>query len=120
MVDKVKLYTLHSIKGLEAPVVFIAGINEGILPFSQELVDVERKLLYVGMTRAKQLLYLTSSKQRSSFIDEIEPAFLQLSDSERDHCFDISIEDYQFSDKLSQVHNGEEIYFLEIQQSISW
>ena len=45
--DKIKLFTLHSIKGLEASVVFIAGVNDGILPYSTEMLSVERKLLYV-------------------------------------------------------------------------
>lgn len=95
-VDKVKLFTLHSIKGLEASVVFIVGINDGILPFSQDKLDVERKLLYVGMTRGKELLYLTSSKKESVYIHEILPQYLQLSDDETEDFFDISIEKYQF------------------------
>ena len=52
--DVVRLFTLHSVKGLEFPVLFIACINEGILPYSEENVSIGRRLLYVGMTRAKQ------------------------------------------------------------------
>lgn len=107
-VDKVKLFTLHSIKGLEASVVFIAGINENILPFSQEIVEVERKLLYVGMTRAKQLLYLTSSREASVFISEIEQKYLQLSDQENEDFYDVSIENYQFFDQIKKVDSEEE------------
>lgn len=107
-VDKVKLFTLHSIKGLEASVVFIAGINENILPFSQEKLDVERKLLYVGMTRAKELLYLTSSRKESVFIGEIKQDFLQLSDDEKEDFYDISIENYQFFDQIRKIDSEEE------------
>lgn len=108
-VDKVKLFTLHSIKGLEASVVFIAGVNDGILPYSAELLEADRKLLYVGMTRAKEMLYVTSSKKKSLFIEEIEPQYLRLSDDEKEECFPVSVEDYQFSDQVGRtINNGEE------------
>lgn len=107
-VNKVKLFTLHSIKGLEASVVFIAGINEGILPFSQEVLDVERKLLYVGMTRAKEILYLTSSGQASPFIREINQNYLQLTDDEKEKYFDIPVENYQFFDRIEKTVSNEE------------
>jgi len=107
-VDKVKLFTLHSIKGLEASVVFIAGINEKILPFSQEKMEVERKLLYVGMTRAKELLYLTSSRKASVFIDEMKQEHLQLSDNETEDFYDISIENYRFFEQIKGIDNQEE------------
>lgn len=119
-VDKVKLFTLHSIKGLEAPVVFIAGINEKIIPFSQERIDVERKLLYVGMTRAKQLLYLTSSGQESIFIGEIEQKYLQLSNCEKENYYEVSIEDYHFFDQIKKVDSEEESvrqWYLELLQT---
>ena len=107
--DKVKLFTLHSIKGLEASVVFIAGVNDGILPYSAELLEADRKLLYVGMTRAKEMLYVTSSKKKSLFIEEIEPQYLRLSDDEKEECFPVSVEDYQFPDQVGRtINNGEE------------
>ncbi|MCM1179843.1 MAG: type I restriction enzyme HsdR N-terminal domain-containing protein, partial [Clostridium sp.] len=106
--DKVKLFTLHSIKGLEASVVFIVGVNKGILPFSQEELDVERKLLYVGMTRAKELLYMTSSRKESVFITEIKQEYLQLSDNEKEDFYDISIENYRFFDKIKTINTEEE------------
>ncbi|HET8522915.1 MAG TPA: 3'-5' exonuclease, partial [Thermomicrobiales bacterium] len=65
---KVTLITLHSAKGLEYPVVFIAGVEEGLLPISRAVeaewsdplpLEEERRLFYVGITRAKQLLYVT-------------------------------------------------------------
>lgn len=67
--DAVVLMTLHSAKGLEFPVVFILGMEEGIFPgnqsmFSEEDLEEERRLAYVGITRAKKKLYLISSQQR--------------------------------------------------------
>lgn len=67
--DAVVLMTLHSAKGLEFPVVFIPGMEEGIFPgnqsmFSDEDLEEERRLAYVGITRAKKKLYLISSQQR--------------------------------------------------------
>ncbi len=67
--DAVVLMTLHSAKGLEFPVVFIPGMEEGIFPgnqsmFSEEDLEEERRLAYVGITRAKKKLYLISSAQR--------------------------------------------------------
>lgn len=67
--DAIVLMTLHSAKGLEFPVVFIPGMEEGIFPgnqsmFSEEDLEEERRLAYVGITRAKKKLYLISSQQR--------------------------------------------------------
>ena len=67
--DAVVLMTLHSAKGLEFPVVFIPGMEEGIFPgnqsmFSEEDLEEERRLADVGITRAKKKLYLISSQQR--------------------------------------------------------
>ncbi len=67
--DGVKLLTVHSAKGLEFPVVFIVGLEEGIFPshFSQgvrEDIEEERRLFYVAITRAKDLLYLTRAYSR--------------------------------------------------------
>lgn len=67
--DSVVLMTLHSAKGLEFPVVFIVGMEEGIFPgaqsmFSEEELEEERRLAYVGITRAKEKLYLVNAQQR--------------------------------------------------------
>lgn len=67
--DEVTLMTLHSAKGLEFPVVFITGLEETVLPHSRALYDAtemeeERRLMYVGMTRAQQELYLTYATGR--------------------------------------------------------
>ncbi len=92
--DRVVLMTVHSAKGLEFPVVFIAGMEEGIFPhgLSQqdaESIEEERRLCYVGMTRAKDRLYLTRAAARrvfgslrfndpSRFFDEIPEEFVRL------------------------------------------
>lgn len=70
--DTVTLMTLHSAKGLEFPVVFITGLEETILPHSrasydQTEMEEERRLMYVGMTRAKQELYLTYATSRTLY-----------------------------------------------------
>ena len=70
--DSVTLMTLHSAKGLEFPVVFLVGMEEGIFPGYQSMMEPkeleeERRLCYVGITRAKENLFLTCSKQRTVF-----------------------------------------------------
>lgn len=89
----VTLMTLHGAKGLEFPVVFLAGMDEGIFPHSRAMVDdeeleEERRLCYVGITRAKKKLYFTRAWKRSlygntsyymasRFIDEIPRELLE-------------------------------------------
>ncbi len=70
--ETVTLMTLHSAKGLEFPVVFLVGMEEGIFPGYKSIsepqeLEEERRLCYVGITRAKENLYLTCSKQRTIF-----------------------------------------------------
>jgi DNA helicase II / ATP-dependent DNA helicase PcrA len=87
--DRVTLMSLHASKGLEFPVVFVVGCEEGLLPYTltQKPVDLseERRLFYVGMTRAQQKLILTHARSRflfgqqlelpvSPFVDDIEAA----------------------------------------------
>lgn len=69
---KVTLMTLHAAKGLEFPIIFMVGMEEGLFPHSRSLFDAsqleeERRLAYVGMTRAKELLYLTFANRRLYF-----------------------------------------------------
>ena len=89
----VTLMTLHSAKGLEFPVVFMVGLEEGIFPSSRSLMDEERmeeerRLCYVGITRAQRILYITRAKRRmlynqismnppSRFLDEIPSRLLK-------------------------------------------
>ena len=70
--DYVTLMTLHSAKGLEFPVVFLVGMEEGIFPGYKSIsepkeLEEERRLCYVGITRAKEYLFLTCSRQRTIF-----------------------------------------------------
>lgn len=71
----VKLMTLHGSKGLEFPAVFLAGVREGLLPLEaqgrQADIEEERRLLYVGMTRAQQELILTTSGDASMFLKQL-------------------------------------------------
>ena len=86
--DKVTLMTLHSAKGTEFPVVIIIGMEEGTFPLysgDEALVQEERRLCYVGMTRAKERLYLFSVKRRegdqarrtSRFIREVPQSYIR-------------------------------------------
>ena len=73
--DAVQLMTLHSAKGLEFPLVFIAGMEENLFPHKMSLdepgrLEEERRLAYVGITRAKQKLYITFAESRSIYGSE--------------------------------------------------
>lgn len=73
---RVQLLTMHQSKGLEYDLVFLVGLEEGILPNSRvieegEAVDEERRLLYVGMTRPRRKLYLTAARSRRKFGEQI-------------------------------------------------
>jgi DNA helicase-2/ATP-dependent DNA helicase PcrA len=83
-VQKVSVMTLHSAKGLEYPVVFIAGCEDGLIPFSHSDrptdMHEERRLLYVGVTRARQRLFLTWSRRRRRYgttIDSVLSSFVE-------------------------------------------
>ncbi len=75
--NTVKIMTIHAAKGLEFPVVFIAGLEEGIFPSGKAFEDIEqmeeeRRLFYVAITRAKEKVYLSFAKQRSSFGNRLQ------------------------------------------------
>lgn len=70
--DRVTLMTLHSAKGLEFPIVFMIGMEEGLFPHSRTLmnpdeIEEERRTCYVGITRAQRKLYLTNARQRTIY-----------------------------------------------------
>ncbi|MFF5500978.1 DNA helicase PcrA [Streptomyces roseolus] len=89
----ITLMTLHTAKGLEFPVVFLTGMEDGVFPHMRALgqakeLEEERRLAYVGITRARERLYLTRSSMRSAwgqpsynpasrFLEEIPPAYLE-------------------------------------------
>jgi len=90
--------TIHNAKGLEYPIVFIAGMEEGVFPHSRALdeggLEEERRLAYVGITRAMRSLYLTSARRRavfgatqyglrSRFLDEIPAELTDRADEPR-------------------------------------
>ena len=81
-VEKVTLTTMHAAKGLEFPVVFVVGCEDGLTPLRRDGqvpadMDEERRLFYVALTRARELLYLTWSRKRRIFgrqeVREISP-----------------------------------------------
>ncbi len=95
-VEKVALMTMHAAKGLEFPVVFIAGCSQGNIPYIREKdeadVDEERRLLYVAMTRARERLFFTRAEKRrvygqwigcriSQFIESIDGRLIKYSQS---------------------------------------
>ena len=98
--NNVTLMTLHSSKGLEFPIIYIAGCDEGIFPSARTMnipseLEEERRLMYVGITRAQEKLYITTAKRRqmwgeykyyspSRFIEEIPVSLLDVEESSED------------------------------------
>jgi ATP-dependent DNA helicase Rep len=76
--DAVRLSTLHAAKGLEFPHVFLVGLEEGVLPHREAIdagnVDEERRLMYVGLTRAQQSLHLSYCRTRKRAGEKVDCA----------------------------------------------
>lgn len=113
----IKLLTMHSIKGLEFNVVFIFGLNSNVIPFYSYLDNedkslqesMDRKLLYVGMTRANELLYLTCNKEPSKFLKDIDYRYVKLNlESKIRKYHEIKIDEYEFKDKIIDLYSNEE------------
>lgn len=115
--DSIRLMTMHSVKGVESKLVILINVNDGVMPYYssndetvKELEEVtEKKLLYVGMTRATENLYMLSSGVPSKFIDEIDCNYLRMKKNIKlGHYRNISIEDYLFIDKITNKYSSEE------------
>lgn len=115
---KVKLLTMHSIKGLEFKIVIVADLNEDIIPFpSKGLTDeevkeeeiLERKLLYVAMTRAQQKLFMCSYGKASKFMADIDTKYLSMQTGSRLNAFyDVPYEKYLFKEEIANPNQEEE------------
>ncbi|GAB4546952.1 MAG: UvrD-helicase domain-containing protein [Thermodesulfovibrionia bacterium] len=94
--NAVFLMTLHCAKGLEFPVVFIAGVEDGLIPYfhatkEKEELEEERRLFYVGITRAKEMLFITRAKKRRLYAayKELKPSrFLEDIPVRCYHCYE--------------------------------
>jgi len=126
--DRVMLITLHNAKGLEFPVVFMAGMEERIFPHylsTDESTDLaeERRLCYVGMTRAKEKLYMTFARKRKMFGRPIEnspsrfimdlPDELILYQEENDGLYEVSQSVMRSKEKVFFTHGGKNFSFFQ-------
>ena len=115
--NKVKLLTMHSVKGLEFKIVILADLNQGVIPYPQvgleeeEVKDeeiMERKLLYVGMTRAQEKLFMCSYGKASKFIADINTRYLSMQTGSRMNAlYRLPYESYLFKEQI-QMTGGEE------------
>jgi DNA helicase-2/ATP-dependent DNA helicase PcrA len=119
--DKVNLMTIHAAKGLEFPVVFIAGAEEGLIPHEKSIgeedgeagnLEEERRLFYVAITRAREKLYITSCQKRrylqsskdcspSPFIDEIPQELIKIHEIEKETVDDGATD--KFMEQLKSI-----------------
>ena len=117
--DCVKLLTMHCAKGLQFKAVIIAGLNDKIIPsrdFANEFEDsdfvesIDRRLLYVGMTRATEELFLSSYGNLSKFIKDISCKYLRInSKCNFRKLHRIDIDEYLFTYKIDDIYKSEEI-----------
>ena len=133
--ESVTLMTLHSAKGLEFPVVFLVGLEEGIFPSGRSLdekgeIEEERRLCYVGITRAKENLFLTCSKMRtifgstsynlpSRFLEEIPTDLLEGYDDSFGTHSNIEDSDYTWKYGTNKVKSSYENDFDKKQEIIT-
>ncbi len=114
--DSIRFLTMHAIKGLEFKVVFIVGLNKDVIPYepslykNQDYAEVnERKLLYVGMTRAAKQLYLSYWGPPSKFIKDLNPEFLRLNSYSKIRPFyKVSVDRYHCPEKVRHTYSAEE------------
>jgi len=126
--DAITLMTLHSAKGLEFKVVFMVGMEEGLMPHSNAFceengIEEERRLCYVGITRAKERLYLTNAKSRmlygkdmmnppSRFISEISSEYIESNIEKeekkinKDLLYDSENEEYKSGEVVNHLSFG--------------
>ncbi len=119
--DEVTLMTIHSAKGLEFDVVFLIGMEEGIFPHNMSLMEdnleEERRLCYVGITRAREILYITNAKRRmlygkdqmnmpSRFISEIDSALIETNEI-LEEKMNINKEDMYTNTDNDDIKNGD-------------
>lgn len=123
--NTVKVMTIHSAKGLEFPLVFIIGVEDGYFPHefsknSAENIEEERRLLYVGMTRAMDKIYITNSKTRniygnilqrtpSPFLSEIPENYIQKINGSFGNTIDFS---YTFTELIKNQYTSSDRNFL--------
>jgi DNA helicase II / ATP-dependent DNA helicase PcrA len=114
--ESIKLVTMHSIKGLEFKVIFLINLDENVIPNDahgmgdETTYTEERKLLYVGMTRANELLYMSSVRKPSPFIKEIDHDHLRIMRDSRIRPFQpIAIQEYILTDQLIDLNAKEEV-----------
>ena len=125
--NRVTLMTVHSVKGLEYPYVFVAGLEEGLFPhkncYSPDEMEEERRLMYVAITRAMKKLYLTATKKRmiygvespsilSRFVKEIDPDLIEELDKDKkqvvkkeNKMYDTD-QEYNYGDKVEHDTYG--------------
>ena len=123
--DAVNIMTLHSAKGLEFKVVFILGMEEGVFPHQRSFeslseLEEERRLCYVGITRAKSKLYLLSARKRtlygktnatveSRFIKEIDSDLINITNTAVKEESKTRVVGNMYNDDPSELHQGDKV-----------
>ena len=124
--DAITLMTLHSAKGLEFKVVFMVGMEEGLMPHSNSFneengIEEERRLCYVGITRAKERLYLTNSKARMLYgKDMMNPPSRFISEISSDYIESNIVEEKKIDKNLLYDNSGIEYKCGEVVNHLSF